>query len=124
MKWLKSYWLPLSVLALLVMVDVNFPASHALFPLAMIMWFEYVVFSLFCFAGLYSCTLTGSDRLRVRQLLSRVLELMEKVPLAWYQRLVLAFVMLLTGWKLTGMICVFTVAMSLVIKDELKALRE
>lgn len=32
MKWLKSYWLPLSVLALLVMVDVNFPASHALFP--------------------------------------------------------------------------------------------
>lgn len=31
MKWLKSYWLPLSVLALLVMVDVNFPASHALF---------------------------------------------------------------------------------------------
>ncbi|OWC76570.1 DNZ54_00345 family protein [Escherichia coli] len=72
----------------------------------------------------YSCTLTGSDRLRVRQLLSRVLELMEKVPLAWYQRLVLAFVMLLAGWKLTGMICVFTVAMSLVIKDELKALRE
>lgn len=63
MKWLKSYWLPLSVLALLVMVDVNFPASHALFPLALVMWFEYAAFSLVCFAGLYSCTLTGSDRL-------------------------------------------------------------
>ncbi|WP_411027773.1 DNZ54_00345 family protein, partial [Salmonella sp. s55431] len=54
MKWLKSYWLPLSVLALLVMVDVNFPASHALFPLALVMWFEYAAFSLVCFAGLYS----------------------------------------------------------------------
>lgn len=61
MKWLKSYWLPLSVLALLVMVDVNFPTSHALFPLALIMWFEYAAFSLVCFAGLYSCTLTGSE---------------------------------------------------------------
>ncbi|EPW4676227.1 DNZ54_00345 family protein, partial [Salmonella enterica subsp. enterica serovar Muenster] len=110
MKWLKSYWLPLSVLALLVMVDVNFPASHALFPLALVMWFEYAAFSLVCFAGLYSCTLTGSDRLRVRQLLSRVLGLMDKVPLTWYQRLALAFVMLLAGWKLTGMVCVFTVA--------------
>lgn len=79
MKWLKSYWLPLSVLALLVMVDVNFPASHALFPLALVMWFEYAAFSLVCFAGLYSCTLTGSDRLRVRQLLSRVLGLMDKL---------------------------------------------
>ncbi|CAD5310047.1 DNZ54_00345 family protein [Salmonella enterica] len=59
MKWLKSYWLPFSVLALLVMVDVNFPASHALFPLALVMWFEYAAFSLVCCAGLYSCTLTG-----------------------------------------------------------------
>lgn len=49
MKWLKSYWLPLSVLALLVMVDVTFPASHALFPLALIMWFEFASFSLVCF---------------------------------------------------------------------------
>ncbi|EJX6306005.1 hypothetical protein OED63_003520, partial [Salmonella enterica] len=54
MKWLKSYWLPFSVLALLVMVDVNFPASHALFPLALVMWFEYAAFSLVCCAGLYS----------------------------------------------------------------------
>ncbi|MBF1995796.1 hypothetical protein HW114_10005 [Serratia symbiotica] len=124
MKWLKSYWLPLSVLAFLVMVDVNFPASHALFPLALIMWFEYAAFSLVCFAGLYSCTLTGSDRLRVRRLLGRAWGLMDKAPLTWYQRLVIAFVMLFTGWKLTGLVYVSTVAIGLAIKDELKALRE
>jgi len=49
---------------------------------------------------------------------------MDNVPLAWYQRLVIALVMLFAGWKLTGMICVFTVAIRLVIKDELKVLRE
>lgn len=124
MKWLKIYWLPLSILALLVLVDVIFPASHALFPLALIIWFEYAAFSLVCFAGLYSCTLTGSDRLRVRHLMCRVLGLMDKIPLAWYQRLVIAFVMLLAGWKLTGLVFVFTVAVSLVIQDELKVLRE
>lgn len=124
MKWLKSYWPLLSVLALLVMVDVNFPASHALFPLALIMWFEYAAFSLVCFAGLYSCTLTGSDRLRVRRLLGRTWGLMDKAPLTWYQRLVIAFVMLFAGWKLTGLVYVSTVAIGLAIKDELKALRE
>ncbi|MCA7807601.1 DNZ54_00345 family protein [Escherichia coli] len=124
MKWLKSYWLPLSVLALLVMVDVIFPASHALFPLALIMWFEFIAFSLVCFTGLYSCTLTGNDRLRVRYLQGRALRMMDVVPFTWYQRLVVAFVMLLAGWKLTGLVYVFTVAIGLVIKDELKALRE
>ncbi|CAO95624.1 DNZ54_00345 family protein [Erwinia tasmaniensis] len=120
----KSYWLPVSVLVLLVMVDVIFPASYAAFPLALIIWFEYAAFSLVCFVGLYSCTLTGSDRLQVRHLLGRVLELLGRIPLTWYQRLVIAFVMSLAGWKLTGMVFVFTVAMSLVIQDELKAMRE
>ncbi|NIB50681.1 DNZ54_00345 family protein [Enterobacter sp. 725m/11] len=123
MKWLKSYWLPVSILALLVMVDVIFPASYAAFPLALIIWFEYAAFSLVCFVGLYSCTLTGSDRLQVRHLLGRVLALLDRIPLTWYQRLVIAFVMLLAGWKLTGMFYVFTVCLILIIKDELKALR-
>ncbi|MGI3448376.1 DNZ54_00345 family protein [Citrobacter arsenatis] len=124
MKWLKSYWLPLSVLALLVMVDMTFPASHALFPLALIMWFEFASFSLVCFTGLYSCTLTGNDRLKVRFLLGRVLRVMDAITLTWYLRLAVAFVMLLAGWKLTGLVYVSTVAIGLAIKDELKALRE
>ncbi|EBP1709573.1 hypothetical protein XF56_002242 [Salmonella enterica subsp. enterica serovar Java] len=124
MKWLKSYWLPLSVLVLLVMVDVIFPASHALFPLALIMWFEFAAFSLVCFTGLYSCTLTGNDRLKVRFLLGRVLRVMDAITLTWYLRLAVAFVMLLAGWKLTGLVYVSTVAIGLAIKDELKALRE
>lgn len=124
MKWLKSYWLPLSVLVLLVMVDVIFPASHALFPLALIMWFEFAAFSLVCFTGLYSCTLTGNDRLKVRFLLGRVLRVMDAITLTWYLRLAVAFVMLLAGWKLTGLVYVSTVAIGLEIKDELKALRE
>ncbi|GAS70498.1 hypothetical protein NGUA41_03143 [Salmonella enterica] len=124
MKWLKSYWLPLSVLALFVMVDVIFPASHALFPLALIMWFEFAAFSLVCFTGLYSCTLTGNDRLKVRFLLGRVLRVMDAISLSWYLRLAAAFVVLLAGWKLTGLVYVSTVAIGLAIKDELKALRE
>ncbi|MDJ8572686.1 DNZ54_00345 family protein [Salmonella enterica] len=124
MKWLKSYWLPLSVLVLLVMVDVIFPASHALFPLALIMWFEFAAFFLVCFTGLYSCTLTGNDRLKVRFLLGRVLRVMDAITLTWYLRLAVAFVMLLAGWKLTGLVYVSTVAIGLAIKDELKALRE
>ncbi|EAN2327459.1 DNZ54_00345 family protein [Salmonella enterica] len=124
MKWLKSYWLPLSVLVLLVMVDVIFPASHALFPLALIMWFEFAAFSLVCFTGLYSCTLTGNDRLKVRFLLGRVLRVMDAITLTWYLHLAVAFVMLLAGWKLTGLVYVSTVAIGLAIKDELKALRE
>lgn len=124
MKWLKSYWLPLSVLVLLVMVDVIFPASHALFPLALIMWFEFAAFSLVCFTGLYSCTLTGNDRLKVRFLLGRVLRVMDAITLTWYLRLAVAFVMLLAGWKLTGLVYVSTVAIGLAIKDDLKALRE
>ena len=124
MKWLKSYWLPLSVLVLLVMVDVIFPASHALFPLALIMWFEFAAFSLVCFTGFYSCTLTGNDRLKVRFLLGRVLRVMDAITLTWYLRLAVAFVMLLAGWKLTGLVYVSTVAIGLAIKDELKALRE
>ena len=50
--------------------------------------------------------------------------MMDAINLTWYLRLAVAFVMLLAGWKLTGLVYVSTVAIGLAIKDELKALRE
>ncbi len=124
MKWLKRNWLPVSVLALLVLIGVTFPSSHVFFPVALFMWVEYAAFLLVMFGGLYSCTLTGDDRLRVRYLMGRVLGLMEIIPLTWYQRLIIAFVMLFAGWKLIGMLYVSSLALGLVIKDELEAFKK
>ena len=54
----------------------------------------------------------------------RIFRVMDAITLTWYLRLAVAFVMLLAGWKLTGLVYVSTVAIGLAIKDELKALRE
>ena len=66
--------------------------------------------------GLYSCTLTGNDRLKVRFLLGRVLRVMDAITLTVSASGCCLCVMLLAGWKLTGLVYVSTVAIGPAIR--------
>ncbi|AXB18842.1 hypothetical protein DPF89_01183 [Salmonella enterica subsp. enterica serovar Napoli] len=124
MKWLKQYWVPVLVFLLLILTDALYPQSHAAFPVALAMWCEFAFISFICFAGLYSCTLTGGDRQRVRHFLVWLLALRDKVPLAWYHRLAIALLMAMAGWGLTAVVYACSFSSALIIKDEIKATRE
>lgn len=124
MKWLKQYWVPVLVVLLVILADALYPQSHVAFPLALVMWCEFALVSFICFAGLYSCTLTGSDRQQVRHFLAWLLALRDKVPLAWYHRLAITLLMAMAGWGLTAVVYAFSFGSALIIQDEIKAARE
>lgn len=124
MKWLKQYRVPVLVFLLALLTDALYPHSHAAFPVALVMWCEFVLISFICFAGLYSCTLTGSDRLQVRKFLAWLLAQRDRLSLAWYHRLAITLLMAMTGWGLTAVVYAFSFSSALIIKDEIKAAGE
>lgn len=119
MQLLKTWWFTAVLGTLLTLVSV-YHGSFAGYPVAALMWADFIAWMLVSFGGLYACTLTGGDRKQVFAWLMRFARLAERVPLRWYHRVFIAGVMWGAGWKLTALVSLLAVFQRDMLRPELK----
>jgi hypothetical protein len=119
MKLFKQWWLVAVLSVLLTVVSIH-SGSFAGYPLAALMWAEFFAWALISFAGLYACTLTGTDRQRVFSWARRLAGFAGSARLKWYHRLLIVTVMCAAGWKLTAAVYIAAMGIRLVLGPELR----
>ncbi|MFK3934794.1 DNZ54_00345 family protein [Pantoea agglomerans] len=119
MQLFKKWWFTALLTVLLTLVSISH-GSFAGYPLAALLWADFIAWAVIGFSGLYACALTGSDRKQVFAWLLRFAQLADRVPLRWYHRVFIAVVMWDTGWKLAAFAGIHAVFYRRMIRSELE----
>ena len=120
MQMVKKWWFTASLTVLLTLISISH-GSFAGYPLAALLWAEFIAWAFIVFSGLYcSVTLTGGERKRAFVWLLRFAQLADRVPLRWYHRVVIAVVMWTAGWQLTVLMSLNALFYRWMIRPELK----
>jgi hypothetical protein len=120
MQMIKKWWFTALLTVLLTLVSISH-GSFAGYPLAALLWAEFIAWAFIVFSGLYcSVTLTGGERKRAFAWLLRFAQLADRVPLRWYHRVVIAVVMWTAGWQLTVLMSLNALFYRWMIRPELK----
>lgn len=102
MQMIKKWWFTTSLTVLLTLVSISH-GSFAGYPLAALLWAEFIAWAFIGFSGLCcAAAFTGGERKRVFAWLLRFAQLADRVPLRWYHRVVIAVVMWTAGMAADG----------------------
>lgn len=120
MQMVKKWWFTALLTVLLTLVSISH-GSFAGYPLAAMLWAEFIAWAFIGFSGLCcAATLTGGERRQTFAWLLRFAQLADRVPLRWYHRVVIAVVMWTAGWKLTVLMSLNALFYRWMIRPELK----
>lgn len=119
MQMVKKWWFTALLTVLLTLVSISH-GSFAGYPLAALLWADFFAWAVIGFSGLYTCTLTSSERKQVFAWLLRFAQLADRVPLRWYHRVFIAVVMWDAGWKLAAFAGLHAVFYRRMIRSELE----
>lgn len=120
MQMVKKWWFTALLTALLTLVSISH-GSFAGYPLAALLWAEFIAWAFIGFSGLCcAATLTGGERKQTFAWLLRFAQLADRVPLRWYHRLIVALVMWTAGWQLTVLMSLNALFYNWMIRPELK----
>lgn len=120
MQMVKKWWFTALLTVLLTLVSIS-NGSFAGYPLAALLWAEFIAWAFIVFSGLYcAVTLTGGERKRAFARLLRFAQLAERVPLRWYHRVIVALVMWTAGWQLAVLMGLNALFYRWMIRPEMK----
>lgn len=120
MQMVKTWWFTALLTVLLTLVSIS-SGSFAGYPLAAMLWAEFIAWAFIGFSGLFcAATLTGRERRQTFAWLLRFAQLADRVPLRWYHRVFIAVVMWDTGWKLAAFAGIHAVFYRQMIRSELE----
>lgn len=120
MQMVKTWWFTASLTVLLTLVSISH-GSFAGYPLAALLWAEFIAWAFIGFSGLCcAAAFTGGERKRVFAWLLRFAQLADRVPLRWYHRVVITVVMWTAGWRLTVLMSLNALFYRWMIRPELK----
>lgn len=120
MQMVKKWWFTALLTVLLTLVSISH-GSFAGYPLAALLWAEFIAWAFIVFSGLYcSVMLTSGERKRAFAWLLRFAQLTDRVPLRWYHRVIIAVVMWAAGWHLVVLMCMNALFYRWMIRPELE----
>lgn len=120
MQMVKKCWFTALLTVLLTLVSISH-GSFAGYPLAALLWAEFIAWAFIGFSGLCcAATLTGGERKRTFAWLLRFAQLADRVPLRWYHRVIVALVMWTAGGQLAVLMSLNALFYRWMIRPELK----
>ncbi|MEN4799518.1 DNZ54_00345 family protein [Pantoea agglomerans] len=119
MQMIKKWWFTALLTVLLALVSISH-GSFAGYPLAALIWADFLTWAVIGYTGLYAFCLPGGDRKRVFAWLLKFAQLSDRIPIRWYHRVFIAGLMCAAGWKMTAFIGLFAAFYCLMIRTELE----